>query len=77
VLSFVVAVGIAELFGLSGVARGVFVLQGVMPVAVFTYLFAVRYERDADNVAGIVLVSTLLAALLLPLFVSYALWLSG
>jgi malate permease and related proteins len=76
-LSFVAAVGIAELFGLSGVARGVFVLQGVMPVAVFTYLFAVRYERDADNVAGIVLVSTLLAALLLPLFVSYALWLSG
>lgn len=76
VLSFVVAVGISELFGLMGVARGVFVLQGVMPVAVFTYLFAVRYDRDADNIAGIVLVSTLLAALLLPLFVSYALWLS-
>ena len=34
-----------------------------MPAAVFSYLFAARYERDADDIAGIVLVSTLLGAL--------------
>jgi hypothetical protein len=76
ILAFSAAVLVSELFGLEGMAQGVLVLQGVMPAAVFSYLFAVRYERDADNVAGIVLASTLLAALLLPLFVSYALWLS-
>ena len=75
-ISFGVAVAVSHLAGLHGMAQGVLVLQGAMPAAVFSYLFAARYERDADDVAGIVLISTLLAALLLPLFVSYALWLS-
>jgi len=75
-IAFVVAVSVSKLLGLTGVARGVLVLQGAMPAAVFSYLFAQRYERDADDIAGIVLVSTLLGAALLPLLVSYALWLS-
>jgi predicted permease len=75
VISFVVAVGVSYALGLSGVAQGVLVLQGAMPAAVFSYLFAARYDRDADDIAGIVLVSTVLGALTLPLLVSYALWL--
>ena len=67
VISFVVAVGVSYALGLSGVAQGVLVLQGAMPAAVFSYLFAARYERDADDIAGIVLVSTLLGASTLPL----------
>jgi predicted permease len=76
VISFVVAVSVSFALGLSGVAQGVLVLQGAMPAAVFSYLFAARYDRDADDIAGIVLVSTLLGALTLPLLVSYALWLA-
>lgn len=76
VISFVVAVGVSFALGLRGVAQGVLVLQGAMPAAVFSYLFAARYERDADDIAGIVLVSTLLGALALPFLVSYALWLA-
>ncbi len=75
-ISFVVAVGVSFALGLSGVAQGVLVLQGAMPAAVFSSWFAVRYERDADDIAGIVLVSTLLGAVTLPLLVSYALWLA-
>ena len=75
-ISFVVAVSVSFALGLSGVAQGVLVLQGAMPAAVFSYLFAAHYERDADDVAGIVLVSTLVGALLLPFLVSYALWLA-
>lgn len=75
-ISFVVAVVVSYALGLSGVAQGVLVLQGAMPAAVFSYLFAARYDRDADDIAGIVLVSTLLGALTLPLLVSYALWLA-
>jgi len=76
VIAFVVAVSVSFALGLSGVAQGVLVLQGAMPAAVFSYLFAAHYERDADDVAGIVLVSTLAGALLLPFLVSYALWLA-
>jgi predicted permease len=76
IISFIVAVGVSYALGLSGVAQGVLVLQGAMPAAVFSYLFAARYERDADDVAGIVLVSTLLGAVTLPLLVSYALLLA-
>jgi len=75
-ISFVVAVGVSFALGLRGVAQGVLVLQGAMPAAVFSYLFAAHYERDADDIAGIVLVSTLLGALALPFLVSYALWLA-
>jgi predicted permease len=76
VISFAVAVGVSFALGLRGVAQGVLVLQGAMPAAVFSYLFAARYDRDADDIAGIVLVSTLLGALSLPFLVSYALWLA-
>src|SRR5688572_653082 len=76
IISFAVAVGVSYALGLSGVAQGVLVLQGAMPAAVFSYLFAARYDRDADDIAGIVLVSTLLGALTLPLLVSYALTLA-
>jgi predicted permease len=76
-IAFGAAVGVTTLLGMKGVAQGVLVLQGSMPAAVFNYLFAARYERDADDVAGIVLVSTLLAALSLPFVVSYVLWLAG
>jgi malate permease and related proteins len=76
-LAFGVALGVSELLGLEGMAQGVLVLQGAMPAAVFSYLFAARYERDAEDVAGIVLMSTLLGALALPALVSYALYLAA
>jgi hypothetical protein len=37
-----------------------------MPVAVYNYLFALRYNRAPDEVAGIVVFSTLLSFLVLP-----------
>jgi predicted permease len=77
VIAFGVAVGVSFALGLTGVAQGVLVLQGAMPAAVFSYLFAARYDRDADDIAGIVLVSTLLGAVLLPFLVTYALYLGG
>lgn len=77
VIGFGLALGVAEIFGLEGVSRSVLILQGAMPAAVFNYLFAARYDRDPDDVASIVLTSTLLSALTLPLLVSYALAIAG
>ncbi|MGD2166491.1 MAG: AEC family transporter [Gammaproteobacteria bacterium] len=72
-LGFAVAHVIVRAFGLEGIAKGVIILQGSMPAAVFTYLFAARYNRSPEDVAGIVLSSSLIAALILPLLVAYVL----
>jgi predicted permease len=73
VLGFVVALAVAELFDLDGVAKGVLILQGTMPAAVFNYLFAARYNRDPDDIAGIVLVSSVASAVSLPFLMIYVL----
>jgi predicted permease len=67
------AIAVAEMLGLEGLARGVLILQGAMPAAMFSYLFAARYDRAPDDVAGIVLMSTLFSFVTLPLVVAYAL----
>jgi predicted permease len=62
---------LCDIFAIKGMVRGVILLQSSMPVAVFNYLFAHRYNCKADDVAGMVLISTLLAFALLPFLVSY------
>jgi hypothetical protein len=64
---------VAVAFGLTGTARGVVIVQSAMPVAVFNYLFAQRYGREPQVVAGMVMVSTLLSFLLIPLLLVYLL----
>ncbi len=54
--------------GLEGAARGVVVIQSGMPAAVLNYLFAVRYNNEPQEVASIVVISTILSMLALPLF---------
>lgn len=70
---FGLGVLVAGLFGLQGVERGVVILQSSMPVAVFNYLLAMRYQREPGEVAAMVLLSTLLAFISLPFIVSYVL----
>jgi hypothetical protein len=72
-LGFSVALGVATLFGLEGTPKGVLILQGAMPTAIFSYFFAARYDRHPDDIAGIVLASTIVGALLLPLLVAFVL----
>lgn len=62
---------ICDLLNLTGVTRGVILLQASMPVAVFNYLFAHKYKRNAEEVAGTVIVSTLMAFMLLPFLVAH------
>jgi len=64
---------IAALLGLEGMERGVVMIQSAMPVAVFNYLFARVYGNEPDEVAGMVVVSTTLSYLSLPLVVWLAL----
>jgi predicted permease len=61
---------IANILGLSDTVRGVLLLQAAMPAAVINYVFAVRYETDPDVVAGIVMQSTLMSIVVLPLLLA-------
>ena len=61
--SAAVALTVVWLFDLTGVARGAFVLQLIMPVAVTSYLLAERYQAEPDIVAGTVVMSSLISVM--------------
>jgi predicted permease len=64
---------VSHLFGLEGVARGVVVLECSMPAAVFNYMLAMRYENSPEEVAGLVITSTLFSFATLPLLLAFIL----
>lgn len=70
---FLLALVAVELFDLKGAARGVTLIQASMPAAVTNYLLAQRYGRGPEEVAGVVVLSTLLAFLLLPFLLGFVL----
>jgi predicted permease len=72
-VSFCVAIAWIEgrWFNLPPIAFGVLVLQVSTPVAVTSYLLAEKYGADSDSVAGLVVVSTLLAIVTLPLTLAF------
>lgn len=72
-LGFAAGVGISALLGLDGVARAAVIIQSAMPTAVFNYLFALRYDNRPTEVAGIVVVSTVLSFMTLPFLLAYVL----
>ena len=65
---------LCALFDVQGLTRKVILLQSAMPVAVFNYLFALHYKRRHEDVAGIVVVSTLVGFAFLPFLIG---WLMG
>ena len=68
--SVVIGWALGLTFGLDEIAFGVLVLQLATPVAVTSYLLAEKFNADAEAVAGLVVVSTLMAIVALPLVLS-------
>ena len=62
-----VAWGVGLFFELDPTAFGVLVLQVATPVAVTSYLLAEKYGADAPPVAGLVVTSTVMSVVALPL----------
>lgn len=65
-LAIAIGFSVAELLGLEGVARGVLIIETVVPVAVFNYLLAVKHGRDSSEVSGMILVTHIGAIFYLP-----------
>jgi len=70
---FVIALIIAHLFDLPPIAAGVLIIQSSMPVAVFNFLFAQYYGRAHGDVAAMVVISTAMSFLTLPLLAYFVL----
>ncbi len=66
-IGFGVGLAVSTGFGFTGVERGVVILDCTMPTAVFNYLLAARFGTAPQDIAGAVVVSTILSVLTLPL----------
>ncbi|MGB5195182.1 MAG: AEC family transporter [Polyangiales bacterium] len=62
---------LTALLGVEGLTRKVLILQASMPVGVLNYLFAHRYGRTPEQVASLVLVSTVLSVLTIPTLLAW------
>jgi len=62
---------VANVFSIEGLPRKVLILQAAMPVGVLNYLFAHRYARSPEQVASLVLVSTLLSVFTIPALLAW------
>ncbi len=60
-----------KLFNLSGYAAGVLLIQSSMPSAILTYLIASMYspKRIVDNISSMIVVSTLMSLITIPVIV--------
>ncbi len=57
---------ISALFGFTGAERGAFVLQSAMPVAIYSYMYAQLYNNAPEDIASLVVVSTVLSVVTIP-----------
>ena len=70
-MGFGVGLIISNFFQLDGVARGVVIIECSMPAAVFNYMLAMKYNNDPDSVAALVVTSTLLTFVCLPVLIAF------
>jgi len=67
ILTISVAFLLADFLGFTGIARGVLIIETVVPVAVFNFLLLVRHDRDPTEVSSLILVTHLAAIIYLPI----------
>lgn len=63
-----IAWGLALMFGLSGVYFHIAILMAALPVSTVAYVLAKRMGGDGDTIAAQIMLSTMLSALTLPLW---------
>ena len=71
----IIGFGLIKIFNLSGYAAGVLLIQSAMPSAILTYLVASMYspKKIVDNISSMIVVSTLMSLITIPIIVFIAL----
>ena len=54
------------IFNITGIARSVVILMSAMPAAVNTYTVTAKYKNEAELVASVVMVTTIISLVLIP-----------
>jgi len=62
-----VALAIINLLSIDGLVKDIIALQAAMPSAVMAMILAAKYNRDASLVASVVLITTVLSVISIPL----------
>lgn len=75
ILGPVIAFGLIKFLNLNGFAAGALLIQSCMPSAVLTYLVGSMYseKRVADSIASVIVTSTLMSFITIPIVVFYCL----
>ena len=75
VIGPLVGLGLIKFFNLDGFAAGVLLIQSCMPSAILTYLVGSMYseKRVVDSVASVIVTSTLMSFITIPIVVFYSL----
>ena len=75
ILGPIIGIIIIKIFNLSGYAAGVLLIQSSMPSAILTYLIASMYspKKIVDNISSMIVVSTLMSLITVPIIVFIAL----
>ena len=68
---FLAALLIVKIFSISGLARNIILLQAAMPSAVMSMILTAKYNRDAELVASVVLITTVLSMFTIPLILLF------
>ncbi|WP_020614252.1 AEC family transporter [Sediminispirochaeta bajacaliforniensis] len=66
VAGFLTALLVVTLFGFSGTARTVLLVTGALPAALFSYVLPSRYGIDSRRAQGIVIATTMLSIIIIP-----------
>ena len=66
----IISISIALILNLPTTAKAVLILQLSTPVSVTSYLISERFKRDPNEVASLVIISTLLSVLYIPIILS-------
>jgi len=71
VICIAVPLAVGLFFALPPIALGVLIVQVSTPVAVTSYMLAEKYDADTDQVAGLVMVSTLMSIIVIPVLLAF------
>lgn len=66
-IGLLVALVVAQMLGLEGMARAQLLLFGALPPAVMQFMLAERYQQEPERVAAMILLGNALAVLFVPL----------
>ena len=71
IFCLLLSVSLSIIFGLTEVASAILILQFTTPIAVTSYLLAEKFNRNPDDVASLVIISTSISIIYIPLILSF------